>query len=406
MSETYRGPDSSPNCANCPCAVNGAPTRPIRGAGSLKSLAIVGEGPSTEDLSQGWPLVGASGKLLQQALNASNIDRHSIWVTNAILCQRPNNERQLEEAVTCCRPRLQHELSLVSPTAIIGLGATAAKALELPIQAIKQTRGTVQHYLVANANVPVVSTVHPGMILAGGGAGSVGAGKNKMNVDAQYVFLEADIRKAYKLATESTPLWSDDIEVITDNKDASLASIFELVDQAKLLSIDLEWDKNDKITWVGIATPKRAVSIFWPGADDLCRTLVKRAGESLTPKLFHNLQADVPKWEEQIGPLNGQFEDTMLMHHASFPGAAHDLQNVASQFLLVPPWKADRKNEEKEAAKAVKKEAKSIAKSARQAAHEQRNADSASAAKERKRQRKAAHDARNTTAHYLKLLGD
>ncbi len=404
--ESFRGPDRSPDCPNCPCAVGGNPVRPIRGAGALGSLAIVGEGPSTEDLSQGWPMVGPSGKLLQQAMAASGIDRHSIWITNAILCQRPNSDEALQRAVDCCKPRLRHEIALVNPTAILGLGDSATEALELPVKQITQARGTVQQSPTSGI-APVVTTIHPGAILKGGGAGTTSSAKSKMNVDAQYVFLEADLAKAYSLALNpQQPLWQDNIELIEKPDDISCAKVMQFGDESGLLAIDLEWGMDSKITWLGLASAERAYSIYLPHMDSTMRAILKRIGANQRPKLFHNLQADVPIWEAQIGLLNGQHEDTMLMHHCAFPGAAHDLQNVASQFLLVPPWKADRRNEEKQAAKNATASDRQARKAAKQLDHQSRNANSAEAARVRKASRKAKHDARNTTAHLLKLLGD
>lgn len=417
MAEIFRGPDSSPNCANCPCATNGAPTRPIKGAGAIRSLAIIGEGPTAEDLSQGWPLVGPSGKLLQQALNAAGIDRHTIWITNSILCQRPHSDEKLQQAIECCKPRLQHEITLVGPTAILALGGSAAEALALPVNTIKAARGTIQQSELA-PTVPCVTAMHPGAILKGGGAGpakgTTSDSKSKMNVDAQYVFLESDVAKAYNLACNpSQPLWQDDIDLAVEPIDTNIAKI-AMFENAKLLAIDLEWDKNDKITWLGLATPEHAISVYWPNMDGLARAWISRIGKRNIPKLFHNLQADVPIWEAQIGPLGGVFEDTMLLHHAAYPGAAHDLQNVATQFLLVPPWKADRKSEEKAAVKATRQAASAAKKAEKQAAHSKRNAATAAGAAERKTARIAAHNERNASAKkkklsasdILKLLGD
>jgi hypothetical protein len=37
----------------------------------------------------------------------------------------------------------------------------------------------------------------------------------------------------------------------------------------------------------------------------------------------------------------GPIDDTMLMHHSAFPGLAHDLQRVTTQFYAITPWKAE-----------------------------------------------------------------
>lgn len=410
MSNIYRGPDKSSDCASCPCAINGAPARAVRGGGTLNSLAIVGEAPSTNEVAQGWPFVGESGKLLQEMLNQNGIDRNSIWITNALLCQRPSAPEKLAIAVECCRPRLQHELGLVSPQTVLALGSTAARALHLPITAITDARGTVQASTLTEA--PVFTSIHPAAILRGGAGTVKGGGKQKMNVDAQAIFLKADIGKAYRTTVEYLPGWQDNINLFYEFNAASMALVGEFLGkamQAPIIAIDLEWNKHGQITWLGLALVERAISIYLPnmGLPNLLHHSLRTLGENESlPKLFHNLQADIPIWESQIGPINGQVEDTMLLHHAAYPGAAHDLQQVTSQLLIVPPWKALRGNEEKAHIKHVAAKQRAEAKALKQLEHQARNQASKEGAVKRKRERIAKHDAQNTTAHILKLLSE
>lgn len=413
MTTILRGPPTSPGCAECPCAVNGQPVKAIRGAGVTGSLAIVGEGPASDEMVQGWPFVGASGKLLQEVFNNAGINRHSIWITNALLCQRPWDAKKLLAAVACCRPRLEHELSLVQPKTVLALGATAAQALALPVGTISDARGTTQRSPLTDA--PVITAIHPAAILRGGAGEIKGGGKQKMNVDAQMVFLQADVAKAYKLAVDG-PVgeWKDNIDLFVDNShdtERRALTFLEMASQAKMIAIDLEWNAEKQITWLGIAFGDMAGSFYWPimrevNAQILLRAAAYVGASTFVPKVFHNMQADIGIWESQIGPIGGVCEDTMLLHHAAYPGAAHDLQQVTSQFLLVPPWKANRAAEEKGAKKAIAANERAVKKSLKQMEHEARNAASAAEAKERKTRRKKAHDERNTTAHFLKLLGD
>jgi DNA polymerase I-like protein with 3'-5' exonuclease and polymerase domains len=44
--------------------------------------------------------------------------------------------------------------------------------------------------------------------------------------------------------------------------------------------------------------------------------------------------------------IEGPRACTLLAHHAAFPGCAHRLQVVTSQFFATPPWKADFRNNE------------------------------------------------------------
>lgn len=147
---------------------------------------------------------------------------------------------------------------------------------------------------------------------------------------------------------------------------ASAEAIKKIVEEARawgLLGFDLEWvtleDGTRVITWCGIGHAGRAVSLWWPTLPEASQQAVKDAIKDATlPKIAHNIQADIKTWEMNFGDgaVGGLWEDTMLMHHASSPGIAHDLQAVTSQYLVVPPWKTwhrDAEKAKKEADKAA-----------------------------------------------------
>lgn len=210
----FRGPPDSPECRHCPCARDGKPETAVRAFGATGGLAVVGEGPGSEEVFQRYPFVGPSGKLINRALGIAGIDRQLLWVTNALLCARPREDSLLAKAIECCRPRLEQELAAIQPTTILAFGGTAMQALDLPVTGVSDGRGTVQNTRLC-AGIPVFSTMHPAALLRGGAgtAGDVSGGSNKQNVDTQMLFFQADIEKAYKVAMgELPPAWSDDIE--------------------------------------------------------------------------------------------------------------------------------------------------------------------------------------------------
>jgi uracil-DNA glycosylase family 4 len=435
-----RGYDTSDACAQCPCARNGQPFKPVRSFGGTGGLAIIGEAPVQEAQAQGFPFIGPAGKIVNKALQKAGADRAYIWMGYSLLCRLPFGDEARDLAVQCCSARLRADLELAQPTAICALGVTAMRALGLPVTVTAQARGTVQESPLF-PGVPVIATIHPAALLHGG-AGEMGkGGKQKMNVDAQAMFLHADIAKAFRVAIgEVDPKWSDDIIVIHEANDVRMAvnEILAEIYEWGVLGLDLEWlcdgSKNALdalgagahralITWVGIGCGTRSVSFKWDaliaeynergqefpdgsGALDsgLMRLQAAMEDESL-PKLAHNKQADKAVWEAQVGPIKGKIMDSMLMHHVAFPGIDHDLQQVTSQFLCVPPWKVDhsraiaehaaRMREEAQVAKTAEKEQKKVEKKIK---HETANAEKAAKAAEAKAAKKAAHEARNAAA--------
>lgn len=409
---SYRGPADSDGCATCPCATNGVPLRPVRAFGATGGLCCVGEAPGSEEVYQGYPFVGPSGRILSlNVFKPSRIDRQLVWVTNSLLCQRPRDDAAFTKAVECCRPRLEAELALVKPTAICALGGTAARALKLPVTVIMDARGTVQNTPLL-PGVPVITTLHPAVLFHGGAGEMAGGGKQKMNVDAQLMFLRADIEKAYRISTgEIPPAWSDDIAVVMEPAEVAPA-LRAIVAEARewgLLGIDLEWTPDEEITWMGLGTAKRAVSFAWDvvlAAEDALALAKEVFADETLPKLMHNLQADKSIWELRVGPMRGPMQDSMLMHHVTYPGISHELQQVASQFLVVPPWKVWHKNERKAAEKAAREEAKAAKKAAKIAAHEARNAARKAEAEAKKAAKKAEAEAKKAKAEKEKQMKD
>lgn len=411
----------SPYCAQCPCAKNGKPQKAVRAFGGTGGLCIVGEGPGAEESSQGFPFIGPSGKIVNKALHRAGADRGRVWITNALLCKRPQNEDDFNYAVECCRARLESDLALGQPTAICALGGTAMRALMLPVTFVSQARGTVQ-YSPLIPDVPVIGALHPAALLHGG-AGEMKGGKQKMNVDAQALFLYSDIAKTFQVAQGKVdPKWSDDIQVVHEAVDVLpvLEALFKDVYEWGILGIDLEWicegHKNAldalgagahmaRITWVGLGCATRSVSFKWDAlveAEGAFAYIQQVMEDENLPKLSHNKQADKAVWEAQVGPVKGRYFDTMLAHHAVCPGIDHDLQQVVSQYLCVPPWKVDHANaikahEEKQraeakVAKAIEREAK---KATRIANHNAGNAEKKAKKEAEKAARIAAHEARN-----------
>ena len=429
-----RGLAASPNCVACPCARNGQPHKPVRAYGSPGGLCIVGEGPGGEEVMQGIPFVGPSGRVVNKGLQQAGIDRAHVWIANALLCRRPSDDTVMVAAVDCCRPRLEADLATGRPTAICALGGTAMRALWLPVTSVSEARGTVQYSPLASG-VPVIGSIHPAALLRGGAGEMAGGGKQKMNVDAQALFLFADIAKAGKVASgEVSPEWSDDILVVHEPVEVlpAMRAILADVYEWGMLGLDLEWtcdgSKNaldalgagaDRalITWVGVGCAKRAVSFSFPAllenlrvvgdyAPDkepsaLALLILAMEDESL-PKLSHNKQADKAVWEAQVGPIKGRYLDSMLLHHAVCPGIDHDLQQAASQYLCIPPWKVEHAKRRKEfeeqqkaEAKAAKVAEKEVAKAVRITEHEAENARKKVEAEARKAKRIADHEARN-----------
>ncbi|MFN2606654.1 MAG: UdgX family uracil-DNA binding protein, partial [Acidimicrobiales bacterium] len=112
-------------------------TQTVFGEGPAAArVVLVGEQPGDQEDVAGEPFVGPAGRLLDEALEATGIDRRQVYVTNAVKHFRweARGTRRLHkrpgvEHVRACAPWLEAELAVVRPQVVVGLGATAAQAL-------------------------------------------------------------------------------------------------------------------------------------------------------------------------------------------------------------------------------------------------------------------------------------
>ncbi len=147
---------------------------PAKGMFGAK-IAIVGEGPSYEEVSALEPFVGPSGKFLTRLLLEANIERSSCWITNVSKYMAPPSPRDKKIPFWTrarsvgidkdkCIAELRTELQQIKPNVIIALGGTALEALTGKNK-IMDWRGSILNGM----GFKVIPTYHPAHILHGEG---------------------------------------------------------------------------------------------------------------------------------------------------------------------------------------------------------------------------------------------
>jgi DNA polymerase len=152
------------------CALYKTGTQTVFGEGGQKArIVFVGEQPGNEEDLSGRPFVGPAGRILDEALEAAEIDRGLAYVTNVVkhFKWEPRGKRRIhakpnQAEITACMPWLNAELAMLRPDVIVCLGATAAQAL-----LGKQFRVTKQRgeWVDSPLAPHVMATVHPSAIL-------------------------------------------------------------------------------------------------------------------------------------------------------------------------------------------------------------------------------------------------
>jgi uracil-DNA glycosylase len=152
------------------CDLYACATQAVFGGGpAAAQLLFIGEQPGNDEDLQGLPFVGPAGKMLDRGLEEAQIDRSTVYVTNAVKHfkfeergkRRIHKKPSLSE-VNACKPWLEAEIDLIKPRIIVCLGATAAQSVFGNAYRLTKEHGRfVPHPWAPYAT----STVHPSAIL-------------------------------------------------------------------------------------------------------------------------------------------------------------------------------------------------------------------------------------------------
>ena len=144
-------------CALCPQRTNAVP-----GEGNPNAkLFLVGEGPGATEDAQGRPFVGQAGALLNGILEAIEVPRESVYITNIVKCRPPQNRKPLPDEIAACIPYLHRQIEIIKPKVIVALGSTSAEAMLGVRKSLGELRGKVHTY----NGIPLIVTYHPAALL-------------------------------------------------------------------------------------------------------------------------------------------------------------------------------------------------------------------------------------------------
>ncbi len=134
----------------------------VFGSGNPDSLLwLVGEAPGAEEDAKGLPFVGDAGKLLTKMLQAIEINREDVFITNLLKCRPPENRNPNSDEILACTPYLKEQISLKKPKIILALGKFASSYFLQKEGSLSSFRGqTYEHN-----GVIILPTFHPSALL-------------------------------------------------------------------------------------------------------------------------------------------------------------------------------------------------------------------------------------------------
>ena len=143
MYETYSEFNSAKLiCRECQVGLTYNKVVESDGCKESPTIMVIGEAPGADELIQGKPFVGKSGKLLRQAMNESGYNLDNTVITNIMPCRPQDNvfPKNFQIVKACVDKWLFQEISILRPRIILLVGSKAMKLI-LGLEGITQNRG-------------------------------------------------------------------------------------------------------------------------------------------------------------------------------------------------------------------------------------------------------------------------
>ena len=138
----------------------------VFGDGNINSkIMIVGEGPGANEDAEGKPFVGRAGKLLDKMLEAIQLNRGKVYITNVVNYRPPENRRPTEEEIERYLPYLKSHIEIINPKILILLGSTALNTIIGNEKVISKARGCWIKKEIGSANPWTIATFHPAFLM-------------------------------------------------------------------------------------------------------------------------------------------------------------------------------------------------------------------------------------------------
>jgi len=130
-------------------------------------IVFIGEAPGRAEDEQGLPFVGASGRFLNEMLEAAGLVRADVYITNIVKYRPPNNRDPLPEEKREFWPYLMRQLEIIQPKVIITLGRHSMECF-IPNAKISQQHGVPKKVKYHESEFLVIPLYHPAAALYNG----------------------------------------------------------------------------------------------------------------------------------------------------------------------------------------------------------------------------------------------
>ena len=307
------------------------------------NLAIIGEAPGRIEDILGRPFVGESGQLLDDDLQAAEMPREAVHLTNIYKYQPPGN--RFEDAgrtnppLAECLDTLHKELKEVKPNCLLLLGGNVLAAITKK-RPVTRWRGSI---IDTRYNIKAVVSFHPASVL-----------RHTVRYYNRYL-ITRDIQRAVK--ESKSPNKNLPIRSISTCK--SYAQLYSFLQEERrvsdLLTLDIEVIRSIPVC-VGLAF-RPGVAMIVPlfksvlgypltkmGTRDLsqCLKLLSKTFQDKSVRITgQNFKFDQEKLDQLGLPVHGVYIDTNLAAHTLSPELPKALEFNTSIYTREPYYKEE-----------------------------------------------------------------
>lgn len=122
--------DEIARCRRCDGMNIPGVTASAPGYGCLTSpVALVGQSLCEKCMQTQIPFTEGSGDLIDEAITLAGLEKHDVFISNAVHCHPPKNRPSHEREIVNCSPFLHRELDIVRPRLVITLGRDAERVV-------------------------------------------------------------------------------------------------------------------------------------------------------------------------------------------------------------------------------------------------------------------------------------
>jgi uracil-DNA glycosylase len=148
------------------CALKATATQLVFGDGPENAhIMFVGECPGREEDNEGVPFVGPAGLLFNKMLQAIQLKRSDVYVSQIVPWRPPGNRTATTQEMIICKPFIARQIELVNPEILVCLGGPASQTLLNQNLGILNIRGHWIDYKCGERTIKAMPMLHPAYLL-------------------------------------------------------------------------------------------------------------------------------------------------------------------------------------------------------------------------------------------------